>query len=53
MNMGLIEDDYLYLCTEIDYIVHAAAHVNLIYPYEVMVNVIYKQNTVNMYLSPL
>ncbi|KAK2165584.1 hypothetical protein LSH36_48g05032 [Paralvinella palmiformis] len=36
MNMGLIEDDYLYLCTEIDYIVHAAAHVNLIYPYEAL-----------------
>ena len=34
-NMGLTEEDYLYLSTEVDFIIHAAAYVNLIYPYQV------------------
>ena len=34
--MGMSEDDYTYLCTEIDVIIHAAAYVNLIYPYQVL-----------------
>ncbi len=35
MNMGMNEEDYVYLSTEVDFIVHAAAYVNLIYPYQV------------------
>ncbi|XP_076070735.1 uncharacterized protein LOC143042341 [Mytilus galloprovincialis] len=34
INMGMNEDDYTYLCTDIDFIIHAAAYVNLVYPYE-------------------
>ena len=37
INMGLTEDDYTYMCTEIDFVIHAAAVVNLIYPYQVTV----------------
>lgn len=37
MNMGMSEEDYHYLSTEVDVIVHAAAYVNLIYPYEVII----------------
>ena len=37
MNIGLNEDDYTYLCTDIDFIIHAAAAVNLAYPYSVSV----------------
>ena len=33
--MGIDADDYTYLSTDIDYIIHAAAYVNLIYPYQV------------------
>lgn len=36
VNMGMSEDDYTYMCTEIDFIIHAAAVVNLIYPYQVL-----------------
>lgn len=32
-NLGMSEDDYSLLCDSIDYIIHAAAYVNLIYPY--------------------
>ena len=35
--MGMKEEDYNYLCTEIDIILHAAAYVNLIYPYQVFI----------------
>ncbi len=35
MNMGMSEEDHTYLSTEIDFIIHAAAYVNLIYPYQV------------------
>ena len=35
MNMGMYEEDHTYLSTEIDFIIHAAAYVNLIYPYHV------------------
>nr|KAG5705468.1 hypothetical protein BaRGS_004595 [Batillaria attramentaria] len=33
MKLGLSDDDYTYLSTDTDFIVHAAAHVNLAYPY--------------------
>ncbi len=35
INMGMSEEDYAYLSTEIDFIIHSAAYVNLIYPYQV------------------
>lgn len=35
MKLGLSDDDYNYLTTETDFIVHAAANVNLAYPYSV------------------
>ena len=35
INMGMTEEDHAYLSTEIDFIIHAAAYVNLIYPYQV------------------
>ena len=35
VNMGMSQEDYMYMCTEVDYIIHAAAYVNLIYPYQV------------------
>ena len=35
VSMGIDADDYTYLSTDIDYIIHAAAYVNLIYPYQV------------------
>ena len=35
VKMGIDDDDYTYLCTDIDYVIHAAAYVNLIYPYQV------------------
>ncbi|XP_069130390.1 uncharacterized protein [Argopecten irradians] len=49
MKLGMNEDDYTYLCTEIDYIIHAAASVNLVYPYSALqgANV---NGTVNMVL---
>ncbi|CAH1778397.1 unnamed protein product [Owenia fusiformis] len=36
VNLGVKDDMYAYLTTEIDFIVHAAAYVNLIYPYEAL-----------------
>ena len=33
--MGVTDEDYTYLTTEVDFIIHAAAYVNLIYPYQV------------------
>ncbi|XP_071951852.1 uncharacterized protein [Antedon mediterranea] len=47
-NMGMSEEDYTYLSYEIDFIVHAAAYVNLIYPYDALhgTNVLGTQNTV-------
>ena len=35
MNLGMNEDDFTYLSTDIDFIIHAAAAVNLVYPYKV------------------
>ncbi|XP_033112958.1 linear gramicidin synthase subunit D-like isoform X1 [Anneissia japonica] len=48
MNLGMSEEDYTYLSHEIDFIVHAAAYVNLIYPYDALhgTNVLGTQNTV-------
>ena len=34
--MGLSQEDYGYLLTEIDFIIHAAAYVNLLYPYQAL-----------------
>ena len=39
VNLGLEEDDYMYLSTDVDIVIHAAAAVNLIYPYQVRHNV--------------
>ncbi|XP_066999059.2 uncharacterized protein [Anabrus simplex] len=36
VNLGMSEDDYMYLSYEIDTIIHAAATVNLIYPYRAL-----------------
>jgi len=36
LEMGLPQEDYIYLSYEIDYIIHAAAYVNLVYPYEAL-----------------
>ncbi len=33
--MGMSEEDHAYFTTEIDFIIHSAAYVNLIYPYQV------------------
>jgi len=48
MNMGMSDDDYGYLSTEIDFIIHTAAYVNLIYPYQALhgPNVLGTQNVV-------
>ena len=35
VNLGFNDDDYNYLCTDTDFIIHAAAAVNLVYPYSV------------------
>ena len=35
MNLGMNEDDFTYLSTDIDFIIHSAAAVNLVYPYKV------------------
>ena len=37
LNMGLKEEEYMYLCSEIDAIIHAAAQVNMVYPYQVII----------------
>ena len=35
INLGISEEEYTYVCTDVDFIIHAAATVNLIYPYTV------------------
>ncbi|XP_064637306.1 uncharacterized protein LOC135493708 isoform X2 [Lineus longissimus] len=35
-NLGLTEEEFHYLSTEIDFVIHAAAYVNLIYPYQAL-----------------
>ena len=35
LHLGMSLNDYQYLSTEVDVVVHAAAYVNLIYPYQV------------------
>lgn len=35
LNLGLSDEDYTYTCSDIDLVIHAAASVNLIYPYQV------------------
>ena len=37
VNLGLSDDAYTYLSTDIDFIIHAAAYVNLVFPYAVSV----------------
>ncbi|KAK7495228.1 hypothetical protein BaRGS_00013410, partial [Batillaria attramentaria] len=48
MKLGLSDDDYTYLSTDTDFIVHAAAHVNLAYPYSALhgPNVLGTQNII-------
>jgi len=48
INMGVSEEDYMYLSTEVDFIIHAAAYVNLIYPYQALhgPNVLGTQNVI-------
>ncbi|KAK7873449.1 hypothetical protein R5R35_000229 [Gryllus longicercus] len=49
VNLGMTEDDYAYLSYEIDTIIHAAATVNLIYPYRALhsSNVLGTENILN------
>ncbi|ELT91031.1 hypothetical protein CAPTEDRAFT_168750 [Capitella teleta] len=48
VNMGLSEDGYAYLCSDVDAVIHAAAYVNLIYPYQALhgPNVLGTQNII-------
>lgn len=36
LNMGLSDEDYMYACSDIDMVIHAAANVNLVYPYNAL-----------------
>lgn len=36
LNLGLSDDEYMYLSYEVDIIIHSAATVNLIYPYRAL-----------------
>jgi len=46
LNLGLREEDYVYLSCEINSIIHAAATVNLVHPYHALyrANVLGTQN---------
>lgn len=33
VNFGMSDDDYEAICFDIDYVIHAAAQVNLLYPF--------------------
>ncbi|XP_071786315.1 uncharacterized protein [Asterias amurensis] len=48
IKLGMMEEDYTYLSFEVDSVIHAAAYVNLVYPYEALrgANVIGTQNVV-------
>lgn len=48
MKLGMSDDDYNYLSTDTDFIIHAAAHVNLAYPYSALhgANVLGTQNII-------
>ncbi|XP_074650108.1 uncharacterized protein LOC141905204 [Tubulanus polymorphus] len=48
LNLGLSEEDHQHFSTEIDFIIHPAANVNLIYPYQALhgPNVIGTQNVI-------
>nr|CAB3237767.1 N-(5-amino-5-carboxypentanoyl)-L-cysteinyl-D-valine synthase-like [Phallusia mammillata] len=35
-ELGMSEEDYTFLSYEIDYVIHAAAYVNLVYPYDAL-----------------
>lgn len=45
VNLGMNDDDFNYLCTDTDFIIHAAAAVNLVYPYSVSYNPLNYKNT--------
>lgn len=45
VNLGMNDDDFNYLCTDTDFIIHAAAAVNLVYPYSVSYNLLNYRNT--------
>ncbi|KAK3605427.1 hypothetical protein CHS0354_007509 [Potamilus streckersoni] len=36
VNLGMTEEEYTYLTTDIDFIIHAAASVNMVYPYSAL-----------------
>ncbi|KAL4230934.1 hypothetical protein ACF0H5_011308 [Mactra antiquata] len=36
INMGLSDEDYTYACSDVDLVIHAAASVNLVYPYNAL-----------------
>lgn len=42
LRLGLSEEDYTFLSHDVDTVIHAAAYVNLIYPYEVRSNTVFK-----------
>ncbi|CAE1277148.1 unnamed protein product [Acanthosepion pharaonis] len=48
VNLGMNEEEYMHMCTEVDFIIHAAASVNLAYPYIALQgpNVLGTQNVV-------
>nr|CAD7260469.1 unnamed protein product [Timema shepardi] len=48
VNLGMSEDDYMYLSYEVDSIIHAAAMVNLVYPYRALhgANVLGTENVI-------
>lgn len=49
IRLGLTEEDYLFLTYEVDTVIHAAAYVNLIYPYQALhgINVLGTRNVLD------
>ena len=35
LNLGLSDEEYTYMSSDVDLVIHAAASVNLVYPYAV------------------
>ncbi|XP_077984922.1 uncharacterized protein LOC144439501 [Glandiceps talaboti] len=48
LNMGMTVEDYTHLTYEVDFVIHSAAYVNLVYPYNALhgINVIGTRNVV-------
>lgn len=53
MNFGLNEENYHFLSYDIDAVIHAAAYVNLIYPYQALhgINVLGTRNVIDFCLA--